>query len=278
MELPFALRPLLYGRSRFRLPPLRALPAGTTLRPFESRDRAVCLTIYKSNEHGRFPPDFVVFFEFWLDSGEFHKLVLCIDDVPVAVGAVSPQKRPWRTSAWLTFGMISPNYQGLGLGTALLVARLSSLPKSIRSTRLYMVNVATSQAFYSRFGFAPHGKNSSGRPGLMLPCNSALLGEREWQACRERVAALGLELPSIAVHSTRTNSPLSVGVTTAAQIAALVQLLGIIVLFAVDRPYNWLGALFVLLGLFLERLENKRRQIRNEVALRKLYGHPNGDG
>jgi hypothetical protein len=105
-----------------------------------------------------------------------------------------------------------------------------------------------------------------------------VLGARERQACRERVAALGLELPSIEVRPTRTQSPLSVRVTTAAQIAALAHLLGIIVFFTVDRPYNWLGVLFVLLGLLLERIENKRRQVRAEAALRKRYGYPMGDG
>ncbi len=32
---------------------------------------------------------------------------------------------------------------------------------------------------------------------MVLPCNSALIGEREWQACQERVASLGLTLPTI---------------------------------------------------------------------------------
>ena len=99
----------------------------------------------------------------------------------------------------IAFGMVSPAYQGKGLGSALLIARLSLLPKPIYSVRLFMTNVGASQAFYARFGFAPYGTSPSGRPGLMLPCNSALIGEREWQACRERVASLGLTLPTIEV-------------------------------------------------------------------------------
>jgi hypothetical protein len=49
-----------------------------------------------------------VYFEFWVDCEEFLKLVLCIDGVPVAIGAVSCQKRFGLATAWLTFGMVSP--------------------------------------------------------------------------------------------------------------------------------------------------------------------------
>jgi hypothetical protein len=53
----------------------------------------------------------------------------------------------------------------------------------------------------------------------------------------------------------------------------LVELFGLIVLFTVDRPYNWLGALFILCGQYLQRLERRRLQKRGEAALRRRYGH-----
>jgi GNAT superfamily N-acetyltransferase len=273
IQIPFALRPLFYGRSRFRLPPLQPLPSGTALRPFESRDRASCLAIYQQNEHGYFPADFLVYFEFWLDSEEFIKLVLCVDGVPVAIGAVNCNKRFGLATAWLTFGMVSPAYQGKGLGSALVLARLSLLPKPIRAARVLMTNEA-SKAFYARFGFAPYGASPSGRPGLMLPCNSALIGEGEWQACRERVASLGLTLPTIEAPRRSARSLATARVTGLTQLVVLVELFGLIVLFTVDRPYNWLGALFLLCGQYLQRLERRRLQKRGEAALRKRYGHP----
>jgi GNAT superfamily N-acetyltransferase len=282
MQIPFVLRPLLYGRSRFRLPSAHDLPRGIGLRPFESRDRAICLTIYKDNERDRFPADFMVFFEFCLDSEIFLKLVLCIDDVPVAIGAVSYQNRLGLTNAWLDFGMVSPHYQGKGLGSALLIARLSLCPKPTYPVRLFMTNVEPSQEFYERFGFSPYGTSPSGRPGLVLPCNSALFDEREWRACRERVTGLGLTLPTIEVPRlnqsknvpSRTGMSATVKVTTGAQIAFLVLLFGLVVLLSVDRPYNWLGALFILLSGILYRRERKRRQARVEAALRRHYGYP----
>jgi GNAT superfamily N-acetyltransferase len=273
IQIPFALRPLFYGRSRFRLPAPQPVPSGTSLRPFECRDRASCLAIYQHNEHGYFPADFLVYFEFWLDCEEFLKLVLCIDDIPVAIGAVSCQKRFGLATAWLTFGMVSPAYQGKGLGSALLLARLSLLPKPTHAARVLMTNVEASKAFYARFGFVPYGASSSGRPGLMLPCNSALIREREWQGCRERVASLGLTLPTIEAPRRSVRSLATARVTGLTQLVVLVELLGLIALFTVDRPYNWLGALFLLCGQYLQRLERRRLQKRGEAALRRRYGH-----
>jgi hypothetical protein len=47
----------------------------------------------------------------------------------------------------------------------------------------------------------------------------------------------------------------------------------LIVLFAVDHPYNWLGVLFLLCGQFLHRRERRRQQMRGEAALRKRCGY-----
>jgi GNAT superfamily N-acetyltransferase len=273
IQIPLVLRPLFYGRSRFRLPPLQPLPSGTALRPFESRDRASCLAIYQQNEPDHFPADFLVYFEYWLDSEEFLKLVLCIDDAAVAIGGVSCQTFFGLSTAWLTFGMVSPASQGKGLGSALVLARLSLLPKPTHATRVLMTNVEASKAFYGRFGFAPYGGSPSGRPGRVLPCNSALIGESEWQACRDRVASLGLTLPKIETPRRSAGSLATARVTGLTQLVALVEVLGLIVLFAVDRPYNWLGALFLLCGQYLRRVDRRRRQKRGEAALRRRYGH-----
>lgn len=282
MQIPFVLRPPLYGRSRFRLPPQRPLPSGVALRPFESRDRAACLAIYKDNEHDRFPADYMVFFEFFLDFENFFKLVLCIDDVPVAIGAVSYRKRFGLTKSWLAYGLVAPAYQGKGLGSALLIARLSLLPKPIFSTRLLMTNVAASQEFYARFGFAPYGTSPSGRPGLTLACNSALFNEREWRACREELTGLGLTLPTIELqqyHRTTNGQSATARLATSrvtmpTQIAVIWLVFGLLFLFAGDRPYNWLGVFVVLSSAILYRRERTRRQLRAEAALRKHYGYP----
>ena len=151
-------------------------------------------------------------------------------ELDVAIGAVNCQKRFGLATAWLTFGMVSPAYQGKGLGSALVLARLSLLPKPTHAAPVLMTNVESSKAFYARFGFAPYGARPSGRPSLRLPCNSALIGEREWQACRERVASLGLTLPTIEAPRRIVRSLATARVTGLTQLVVLVELFGLIVL------------------------------------------------
>jgi hypothetical protein len=62
-------------------------------------------------------------------------------------------------------------------------------------------------------------------------------------------------------------------VTGLTQLVVLVELFGLIVLFTVDRPYNWLGALFILCGQYLQRFERSRLRKRGEAALCRCYGH-----
>jgi hypothetical protein len=64
----------------------------------------------------------------------------------------------------------------------------------------------------------------------MLPCNSALIGEREWQACRDRVASLGLTLPTIEAPRRSARSLATARVTGLTQLVVLVELFGLIVL------------------------------------------------
>ena len=70
-----------------------------------------------------------------------------------------------------------------------------------------------------------------------------------------------------------TRSLATARVTGLTQIVILFDLFGLIVLFTVDRPYNWLGVLFVLCRQYLQRLERRRLQKRGEAALRKRYGY-----
>jgi hypothetical protein len=64
------------------------LPSGITVREFQPPDRAVCLSIYRAHESVHFPSGFLKFFVDLLDRPDWLKLVLCIDEVPVAVGGI----------------------------------------------------------------------------------------------------------------------------------------------------------------------------------------------
>ena len=114
MQIPVALRPLIYGRSRFGCLLSTRCPAALLCGHSKSRERAICQTIYKDNEQDRFPTDFVVFFEFCLDCEDFLKLVLCVKRCPDDRRR-ELSGRPGLANA---AGMVSPAYQGKGLGSA----------------------------------------------------------------------------------------------------------------------------------------------------------------
>jgi len=52
-------------------------------------------------------------------------------ELDVTIGAVNCQKRFGLATAWLSFGMVSPAYQGKGLGSALVLARLSERVRAV---------------------------------------------------------------------------------------------------------------------------------------------------
>lgn len=147
------------------------------------------------------------------------------------------------------------------------------MPEPVQSVRLFMTNVANSQTFFARFGFATVGTIHSGRPNIKLECSSALLDSTAWRLCRDRIDSLGLVLPKaevpridplrpppgqenqtgiMVVQDWKLRSKLNQAVS--------IQLAGLIGLFVVPRPYNWLGWLLIILGGVLYRLELKRRK------------------
>ena len=53
----------------------------------------------------------------------------------------------------LSFGMVLPDYQRQGIGTTLLLARLSLIPQTRDSWIVCMTSVGGSDSFYRRYGF-----------------------------------------------------------------------------------------------------------------------------
>src|SRR4051794_1743611 len=114
---------LFRARWRFELPPMRSLPPPSVIRPMEVRDRGACETIYRLNEPKRFPPNYFDLFADKLREGGSSVLVAEIDGVVRGLGAIRIVRYPILDVASLTFGMVHPEYQNRGLGTALLLAR-----------------------------------------------------------------------------------------------------------------------------------------------------------
>jgi GNAT superfamily N-acetyltransferase len=252
-----------------------------TLRTFKASDRDECLAIYRANEAGRFPEGFVSYFEDFLDRADYLKIVLCDKDHPVAVGGKGLTPILPSHCGWLVFGVVSPAFHSRGLGTALLLSRVALLPEPSPSVRLFMTNVAKSKGFFARFGFASMGKIPSGSGNVRLPCSSTLLDVATWRLCRERVESLGLALPDVSIPLIDLLRP-SPGQDQQVEImavrdwkissklnqAVLIQLAGLIGLFVVHRPYNWLLGWFpIIVGGVLYRQELKRRKALREARI-----------
>src|SRR6266704_481183 len=124
------LRSRVFGPQRFVPGRPKMLPSGITVREFQPPDCAVCLSIYRAHESVDFPSGFLKFFVDLLDRPDCLKLVLCIGEVPVAVGGIGLTTYiSMGDRAWLMFGMVERAWQRHGVGAALLYARLGAVPE-----------------------------------------------------------------------------------------------------------------------------------------------------
>src|SRR5690242_7316213 len=110
--------PLHPGNWEGRLSPM-------TFRRIETADIPQCLQIYKLNEPGRFPEGVIDKYEKALREQNSYFLVAEKDGRIVATGGIHRFLRPH--VATLCFGLVHPEHQGKGIGTALLLARLALL-------------------------------------------------------------------------------------------------------------------------------------------------------
>jgi GNAT superfamily N-acetyltransferase len=144
-----ALLHLLTGsQSRLSPVPSKTPPPGTRIRPYGPADRDACIDIYQKNEPGRFPAGVGGQFEEFLDQQGYLKLVCSIAEELVAIAGVGQIPALLAHHVWLVFGMVRPDFQRRGIGTAMLLARLAALPRPARPVRVMLSSV-------------PHPKNSS---------------------------------------------------------------------------------------------------------------------
>jgi predicted N-acetyltransferase YhbS len=84
-------------------------------------------------------------------------LVAEADGRVVATGGIEVLRAKDVEAAWLSYGMVLPEHQRRGIGTTLLLARLSLLPRVRTRWIVLMASVSGSESFYGRFGFRPLG-------------------------------------------------------------------------------------------------------------------------
>lgn len=161
-------------------------------RRYRPEDLAQCIELYAANEPGRFPTGVIELYRRCLSDQTSYFLVLERDNQIVASGGLSFFMRP--DVAVLSFGLVHPEYQGSGIGTALLLARLALLPTHRYAYVVFIFAVEKSVGFYRRFGFRQfrpwvdqHGQK---HPSAVLAFSSREIGR-----CRKLLAERGISFP-----------------------------------------------------------------------------------
>lgn len=184
------------GRKNDRFDPSRA--AGRIGRckitQLTEEDINVCCELYRLNERNRFPAGYFKTFKENLQS-ESH-VFLVVKDAAQAVG-VGGIWRDVRGEAlsYLVFGMVHPDRQGEGFGSALLLARLAALPDPNGFERVFLSAVAGAESFYTQFGFSFFGRFpvDPGKDELELDYYYTVLGSPAWVACGAILEASGVQ-------------------------------------------------------------------------------------
>jgi ribosomal protein S18 acetylase RimI-like enzyme len=162
-------------------------------RRFQPTDAPACIELYALNEKGRFPEGVMDQYRKSLDVQKSYYLVGERDGRIVTSGGVSYWMRD--DMAVLCFGLVHPDYQRRGLGTALLLARLALLNPNRPNYRVLIFALDKAIPFYRRFGFQdftpwldPGGnKNPSG-------CLQMTAGEI--RRCRALLQAHDISIPA----------------------------------------------------------------------------------
>jgi GNAT superfamily N-acetyltransferase len=129
------------------------------IRQFAPEDTAACLDIHTANlSRSLIPSQYGAEFEAQLADPSSLTLVFILDERVVACGSVSYCLR--ESSAWLSFGMVHPDFQRRGIGSTMLLTRMSLLDVSPeRPCTVYLSATRYSKGFFSKHGFGWCGTN-----------------------------------------------------------------------------------------------------------------------
>jgi len=179
---------------RFRIPVRSSPISACRLRRYCEADFEACVDIYRLNEPGRFPSgaQYLEEFQSALRDGRTLFIVCEVDGKVRGCGGVSVEESN-QTQISLSYGLVHPFHHGKGLGTALLLGRLSLLPK--RQGHSWIASMATVEAsapFYARFGFS--GRKIADELGSVMWSYSSILDDAALGRCREMLAHSSVEI------------------------------------------------------------------------------------
>jgi predicted N-acetyltransferase YhbS len=185
------LRALLEERNPLDPTIIGARVRDVSFRVMEDADIPICLSLYRANEAHHFPPGRSAHYETELRSRQWLNLIALRDGEPVGCGGVSSYS-PDRVG--FCFGMVAPERQRQGVGTALFLARLGLLRSSGGVTTVTITVVPGSLQFYRRFGFLFFG-NVGWADGSFYRLGTLHIRAEEIDACRRLLAERNITCP-----------------------------------------------------------------------------------
>lgn len=126
---------------------VRCYPPGVRFRIFAPSDEAACLELYRSLESG-FPEAGTDNFLASIRNPDNAYVVAERDGIVIGMGGISLSGE---CTATLYYGLVAPAHQGTGIGTALALLRLCSLPSDDFGVIIYTLRKP--QSFYRKLGF-----------------------------------------------------------------------------------------------------------------------------
>jgi ribosomal protein S18 acetylase RimI-like enzyme len=194
------LKNVLRDRSQFLIPMANIPLPACHARPVREEDFAACEEIYRLNEIPHFPENFFATFAKWLRGDDRLVLVLEIDGQVRALAGISTVGDTEVVA--LSYGMVHPEYQRQGLGTALLLTRIAVLPEPVYRWILVLSATGGSHTFFERFSFRFAGRFPS-ESGMLFDCYRSHVYQEDWRRCRAAIAnsAVALEADGITVPS-----------------------------------------------------------------------------
>lgn len=177
------------------------------IRAYQSSDRERCLEIYRTNEERRHvPPGYFEEFETFLEDDQLARVIVESAGSVIGIGGI----QYWQNwgQAFLSFGLIHPDFHRRGFGSILLLSRLVLLEIADRSITVFLQATENSRPFFKKIGFVdtPSGHDAHGT--AFYNCHLALTRSLHEQ-CATALSRSGLELPDdLAVPITAKDPPL----------------------------------------------------------------------
>ncbi|MGH8048051.1 MAG: GNAT family N-acetyltransferase [Chthoniobacterales bacterium] len=178
---------------RFSIPPGRHPLPECRFREFNDADYDTCVAIYSLNEPGRFPAGYLDLFSKWLRSRSDLLLMCEVEGEVRGFGGIHMLKHPDGEVAGLSNGMIHPDSHKQGYGTALLLARLATLPSPQLQWQVFLSTAGGSETFYRRFRFVPSQPFTDER-GTKFDLYRTRVYRPDWEACRDALAAASVAM------------------------------------------------------------------------------------